>query len=76
MKEEKMEKLKIQIIGNLKTAITMLEEDGFDRIDSVAWRVADAGLMVRELAKMSDLKDSQGIDIPTGMGAIIPERQS
>ena len=75
-KMSEQEKLKLRIAENLKSAITILEEDGPDRIGSVCWRVADAGLMLRELVEMLGGKDIDGFDHPTGMKAILQERQS
>jgi len=42
------------------------------RDDSASWRIADAGLMLRRLIEQSGDKDVQGVDVPTGMGAMLP----
>lgn len=74
-KMSEQEKLKLRIAGNLKSAITILEEDGPDRIGSVCWRVADAGFMLRELIDLLGEKDIYGFDHPTGMKATLPTKQ-
>ena len=38
-------------------------------LDQAAWRIADASLMLREL--MKDTKDVLGLDLPTGLGALM-----
>lgn len=50
-----------------------------ERDDSVAWRVADAGLLLRALMAKpkrgwSNEPGVQGINCPTGMGAMLPPK--
>ena len=69
------EKLK-RIIGNLETTIVMLKDSCDDNLDSATWRVADAGLLLRELVESGgEYKNVQGVHEPTGMGAILPVKQ-
>lgn len=74
-KKRANEDSKKQIMDKLKSAITILEEDGYGRIDSVAWRVADAGLILRELIDALGTQDVPGVHLPTGMGATLPEKR-
>jgi len=57
------------VIGMLKTAIKILENEDGAR---AAWRIADAGLMMRNILTNRKEKDICGFDEPTGMGAILP----
>ncbi len=41
--------------------------------DSAAWRVADAGLLLRELME-EDNDNLPGLDKPTGRGALLPTK--
>ena len=43
------------------------------RDDSAAWRVADAGLLLRELME-EDNNNLPGLDKPTGRGALLPTK--
>lgn len=74
-KKRENEDSKKQVIDKLKSAITILDEGDDSRIDSVAWRVADAGLILRELIDALGAQDVPGVHLPTGMGAVLPEKR-
>jgi hypothetical protein len=69
-----------QIAGLLESAARILRTyEHNERLDSVAWRVADASLLLRELmacskSGWSKVKNVGGIDKPTGMGAMLGGR--
>jgi len=61
------------IAAELESAARILRENARgERDGSVAWRVADAGLMLRRLIEANGDTDVQGVDVPTGMGAMLP----
>lgn len=48
-----------------------------DEADCAAWRIADAGLLLRQLLEAD--KERQpliGVDQPTGRGAILPQKEN
>jgi len=65
----------------MKYAERLLREslDAIERGDyaMAAWRVADAGLMLRELIDNSDLStvNMLGHTVPTGLGVLLPARE-
>jgi hypothetical protein len=62
------------IAEELETAARILRANpGGERDDSAAWRVADAGLKLRRKVERSGIKDVPGVDMPTRMGALLPE---
>ena len=62
------------ILNLLEQAVFLLRQnpDG-DCDDAAVWRIADAGLMLRDVMK-GEWSDVQGLDIPTERGALIPSR--
>ena len=62
-----------QIASLLRVCANILEKDTDDRYDSVAWRLADAALLMRGL-----IVDTWGeqeviaVHYPTGRGAMLP----
>lgn len=69
------------IADQLEAAARILRHDNYNngRLDSVAWRVADAGLILRCLMEdkssgWSKVPGVQGINCPTGMGAMLPQK--
>ena len=71
-----------ELEGLLEGAVRILKHHKDDsRLDSVAWRLADAGLLLRRIMEgessgWSKVKGVQGIHCPTGMGATLPEKPS
>ena len=64
-----------QIASYLRVCATILENDSDDRYDSVAWRLADAGLLMRRLIEDTwgeHTKNCVAINEPTGRGAVLP----
>lgn len=63
-----------ELIANLlETAARILRSNPQgDHDGSAAWRIADAGLMLRREIEFSGWTDVCGVDSPTGMGAILP----
>ena len=57
----------------LRTAADYLDNGGIDRRGSAYWRIADAGLMLREIMVIEGY-DKEYLDTPTGRGAIIPKK--
>lgn len=48
-----------------------------ERDDSVSWRVADAGMLLRALMEEPNsgwAGDAAGVSRPTGLGALLPQR--
>ena len=43
-----------------------------NELGQAAWRVADAGLMLRELCEGQGKANVIGLDCPTGRGAMLP----
>jgi hypothetical protein len=68
-----------EVAEMLKTCALMMErmckEDKTDQLDCVAWRLADCGLMLRQLIDRTGYKNIGGYDKPTGRGAILPDSQ-
>jgi hypothetical protein len=54
----------------LETAAFILRRDGENRLDSVAWRVADASGLLRQMIERDGCK-SQGVSFPTGLGCLL-----
>jgi hypothetical protein len=69
-----------EIAGLLENAAGILRRHPRgERDDSVAWRVADAGLLLRSLMETpkrgwSKVPGVQGVNCPTGMGAMLPPK--
>ncbi len=61
-----------QAASMLETAARMLREDGQDRADSAAWRVADAGGILRNAMQADGWTEAAGLDQPTGRGCLLP----
>lgn len=63
------------IAERLRMAAQLIETE--DRINDrrAAWRVADAGLLLRRLMERDGPLEPQalGINVPTGMGALLPD---
>lgn len=60
-----------EIISSMLRTASMLVERG--QLDRAAWRVADAGLMLRICAEDRGFK-GQGIDEKTGFGSTLPRK--
>lgn len=69
-----------QIADLLQSAADIMRRNkNGSRDDSVAWRVADAGLLLRLLMEepgsgWTKVKDVGGINRPTGFGAMLPAK--
>jgi hypothetical protein len=65
-----------EVAEMLKTCALMMErmckEDKTDQLGPVAWRIADCGLMIRQLIDRTGCKSIIGYDRLTGRGAILP----
>lgn len=62
------------IAALLRSAADILEKSKIpDRLDSVAWRVADAGLDLRRLIESFGMLNVPGIHEETGKGALLPD---
>ena len=60
-----------ELVALLETASKILRQTK-TRDDSVAWRVADAALLMREILTQTNQTDVQGFDRATGRGAVLP----
>lgn len=67
-----------EIAGMLETSASILRKGNKTakehfRLDSAAWRIADAGLMLSRLIKsMQEWKNVEGVHRKTGFGALLP----
>ncbi len=61
------------IAALLAEAIRHITEAG-RHDDCAAWRVADAGLLLRALLEEDNNNDLLGLDKPTGRGALLPNK--
>ena len=59
-----------RIASMLETAACILRRDGENRLDSVAWRVADASGLLRQTIERA-CWESQGVSFPTGRGCLL-----
>jgi hypothetical protein len=59
-----------RVAAMLETAALILRRDGEYRLDSVAWRVADASGLLRQTIERAGL-ESQGVSSPTGRGCLL-----
>jgi hypothetical protein len=63
-----------RIADELETAAHILRRNlKGERDDSAAWRIADAGLQLRNKIERSGMTDVEGVDTPTGRGALLPK---
>lgn len=63
-----------EISGLLRAAANILETSpSGSRDDSAAWRIADAGLMLRELMLKGGYTEKE-LSEPTGLGAFLPKK--
>jgi hypothetical protein len=64
-----------QVRSLLHTALRQLDSaTGTTGLDRPAWRIADAGLLLREFCESRGIT-GMGIDEPTGRGATLPNQQ-
>lgn len=62
-----------ETINLLLSAVARLQDND---TKGAAWRVADAGLFIRDLVAMEPYSGVIGITTPTGRGATLPEREN
>jgi hypothetical protein len=60
----------LQIAVLLKEALSRMQEGS---PQNAAWRIADAGLLLRRSLEDSGHENLIGLDRPTGRGAVLPD---
>lgn len=69
-----------RITGTLESVVSILragkENPATEALESAAWRLADAGLRLRNVIESDPgWHDVAGVHFPTGMGAMLPQKQ-
>jgi len=62
-----------RVAGLLEAAARTLRGFGDARADSAAWRVADAGGLLRHVMEANSWTEASGLGEPTGLGCTLPK---